>query len=131
MPRPRGARTADSRPTDGELEILQVMWQLNAPATTRDVHDEIVKSRDVTYKSVSTMIQLMEKRGLVGVTDSRRPKKYKPTYDNKKTFDVIVKDLATRLFGGSTKSLALHLLAGVKASPAEKANVKKALEQLE
>ena len=38
------------KPTESELEILQILWQKNV-ATVRDVHEELVKTKEAVKLS--------------------------------------------------------------------------------
>ena len=39
------------KPTESELEILQVLWANNA-ATVRTVHEELLKTKDAGYTKI-------------------------------------------------------------------------------
>ncbi|MGI8600601.1 MAG: BlaI/MecI/CopY family transcriptional regulator, partial [Chitinophagaceae bacterium] len=43
------------KPTESELEILQILWQRGI-ATVREVHEELAKVKDVGY---TTTLKLM------------------------------------------------------------------------
>jgi BlaI family penicillinase repressor len=49
------AKIKQPRPTDGELEILRVLWQRGA-STVRDVFDALSKSKPIGY---TTVLKLM------------------------------------------------------------------------
>ena len=52
------------RPTDGELEILTVLWS-RGPSTVRDVHEIIASRKPTQYTTVLKLMQIMAEKGLV------------------------------------------------------------------
>ena len=52
------------KPTESELEILQVLWQ-KGTASVREVHEELAKSKDVGYTTTLKLMQIMFEKGLV------------------------------------------------------------------
>jgi predicted transcriptional regulator len=57
---------SDPHPTEGELAILRVLWGLGAPATVREVHDELLRSKDTAYTTVRSQVA-----GLLGKAGCR------------------------------------------------------------
>ena len=49
------------KPTESELEILQILWQ-NSTATVRDVHEELAKTKDVGYTTTLKLMQIMHEK---------------------------------------------------------------------
>lgn len=124
------AKRSPAKPTDGELEILQILWKLQT-ATVRDVHDELVKSRRVAQTSVATMMQLMLKKGLLQIVDDRRPQKYAATVDSGATKSSLLAHLIKSVFQGSPRHMLMHLFTSKKMSPARRAKIEKLLEDMD
>ncbi|HEY0067236.1 MAG TPA: BlaI/MecI/CopY family transcriptional regulator, partial [Flavisolibacter sp.] len=59
------------KPTESELEILQILWQRDV-ATVRDVHEELAKIKDVGYTTTLKLMQIMHDKGLVKRDESMR-----------------------------------------------------------
>src|SRR6266508_4808902 len=59
-----GRKTSRPRPTDGELEILRVLWERGA-STVRQVHDTLEARRPAGYTTVLKLLQIMTEKGLV------------------------------------------------------------------
>ena len=57
-------------PTDGELEILRVLWQ-RGPSTVRDVHDRLGPRKGTAFNTTLKLLQIMYEKGLVTREDSR------------------------------------------------------------
>jgi predicted transcriptional regulator len=60
------------KPTESELEILQVLWRNNI-ATVREVHEELSKTKDVGYTTTLKLMQIMNEKGLVKRDESTVP----------------------------------------------------------
>ena len=58
------ARPASQHPTDGELEILRVLWE-RGPSSLGDVCAALRRERDVATTTVATMLRVMLDKGLV------------------------------------------------------------------
>ena len=50
------------RPTESELEILQVLWQ-KGKATVREVHEELSSTKDAGYTTTLKLMQIMNEKG--------------------------------------------------------------------
>ena len=49
-------------PTEAELEILRVLWDLG-PSTVREIHDRIAQVKPIGYTTVLKQMQVMHRRG--------------------------------------------------------------------
>ena len=63
------------RPTDTELEILRALWELG-PATVRQVHEALSRTRDTGYTTTLKLMQIMADKGLVTRNESARTHVY-------------------------------------------------------
>ena len=120
----------NTRPTEGELDILNVLWELG-PATVRQVHTELAKQRDVGYTTVLKLMQIMTDKGLLKRDESQRSHVYKVKQKQSSTQRQLVKDLMTRAFGGTPEKLVMQALASKKAKPEEIAEIRKMLDELD
>ncbi len=112
-------RHAKTTPTDAELELLKALWEIG-DCTVRDLHDRVVKDRDVSYASVSKLISLMIGKGLVTVVDGRRPQRIRAAADKESTLSKVVGEMRRVVFGGSMKEMLSYLLGSSdKAGVAE------------
>ncbi|MDB5339887.1 MAG: mecI 2 [Planctomycetaceae bacterium] len=103
------SRSPSKYPTELELEILKVMWQLG-PATVRQVRDALAPVRDLAYTSVMTMMTIMTDKGYLTRTKHGRSFVYRSVYREEKASRNMLQDVVDRLFGGSTKAVMQHLL---------------------
>ena len=118
------------RPTDGELEILAVLWQ-RGPSTVRDVHEAVARRKPTQYTTVLKLLQIMAEKRLVRRDERQRAHVYQAFHPREWTQRQLAGDLIQRAFGGSAKSLILGALSARKASPEELAEIRGLIEEYE
>jgi predicted transcriptional regulator len=118
------------RPTDGELEILTVLWSRGA-STVREVHDAISRRKPAQYTTVLKLLQIMAEKGLVRRDEKQRAHVYQPSRPREWTQRQLAGDLLQRAFNGSAKSLILGALSARVASKEELAELRKFLDEYE
>ena len=115
------------KPTDGELAILSVLWSLG-PSTVRQVHEELLRERDLGYTTVLKMLQVMTEKRLVVRDESERTHVYAPAQSQTQTQRTLVEDLLGRAFNGSALKLMVQALSASKTSPEELAEIRTLLD---
>lgn len=120
----------DGRPTDRELEILNVVWT-ETPCSVRDVWAALSKSRCIGYTSVLKIMQIMRAKGIIQRDATQRPQKYWATDSRHETVCRLVEDIVQRAFNGSMKSLLVHALKGRRIPLAELSAMRDLLENLD
>jgi predicted transcriptional regulator len=118
------------RPTDAELEILRVLWDLG-PSTVRDVHTTLERRREVGYTTVLKLMQIMAAKGLVERDETARAHVYKARVAQEQTQRQMVGHLLDRAFGGSAAKLMMQALSGRNASSEEIAQMRQMLADFE
>ena len=118
------------RPTDAELEILKVLWELGA-ATVREVHGAIQSRKPSQYTTTLRVMQIMTEKRLLIRDESDRAHIYKPTVGREVVQQEIVTSLIDRVFGGSAESLLVGLLSARPASKKELARMRQMLDEHE
>jgi len=124
------SRPAANRPTDGELAILNVLWE-RGPSTVRDVQEALRVHRETAYTTALKMLQIMTEKGLVTRDETRRTHVYFPASEQEDTQGHLARDLAERAFGGSAAQLAMRALSQEPASAEELAEIRELLDNLE
>jgi BlaI family transcriptional regulator, penicillinase repressor len=117
------------KPTESELEILQVLWQKKA-ATVREVHDELAKMRDIGYTTALKLLQIMYEKGLVTRDDSSKTHIYMPAVTREKTQKQLVGKMIHTLFSGSSTELVMQALGNQQTSKEELDEIQKMLDNL-
>ena len=97
------------KPTESELEILNILWQRDL-ATVREVHEELAKTKDVGYTTTLKLMQIMHEKGLVKRDESMRTHVYQPAVNREKTQKHLLNKMIDSLFGGSSTQLVLQAL---------------------
>jgi predicted transcriptional regulator len=100
----------DVRPTEGELAILQVLWDHGGPCTVREVHDALSRHKDTAYTTVLKMMTIMAEKGLVRRDESERSHRYIAMHPQVKVQSALLKDLMQRAFSGSALQLVQRAL---------------------
>lgn len=117
-------------PSDGELEILRVLWRIG-PATVREVHEHLPRNDEIGYNTVGKLLQIMLGKGLVSRDAAARAHVFQPLVTRDGTQRRLVDDLAGRAYGGSAAMLALHALKEGDLTEAEIAELRALLAELE
>jgi predicted transcriptional regulator len=118
------------RPTDAELAILRVLWQLG-PSTVRTVHEELSQEQSTGYTTVLKLMQIMTEKGLVERDESERAHVYRARATEQTTQRQLVSDLLDRAFAGNMSKLVVQALSAQKASHDEIAAIRALLDSLE
>src|ERR1700712_2524491 len=108
----------NNKPTEGELEILQVLWQKKS-ATVRDVHEELLKMKEAGYTTTLKLMQIMFEKGLVSRDASNKTHIYQPIVTKEKTQNLFLNKMIDSLFAGSSAQLVMQALGNHKTSKAE------------
>ncbi len=103
------ANTKYVKPTESELEILQILWTKGL-ATVREVHEELAKTKDAGYTTTLKLMQIMHEKGLVKRDDSMRTHVYQAAVNKEKTQKHLLSKMIDSLFGGSPTQLVIQAL---------------------
>ena len=109
------------RPTDVELQILEVFWE-HGPCTVREAHNRILESAErgeTSYSTTLKMIQVLHSKGFLDRDANVRPQVYHTTVSRESIQTNVVRDMATRLFGGAMTDLVQCALFSGKVSESE------------
>ena len=118
------------KPTDAELAILRVLWQRGA-STVREVWEQLNPKQGTGYTTVLKTMQIMFEKGLLTRDESDRSHVYQVACTKEQTQRQVVGHLLERLFSGSAPKLVMQALAAKKATPAELAEIRKLLDEME
>lgn len=117
------------KPTESELEILQVLWQKGL-ASVREVHEELLKTKEAGYTTTLKLMQIMNEKGLVKRDDSVKTHIYQPAVTKEKTQRHMLGKMINTLFGGSTTELVIQALGNHKATADELEEIQKLLTEM-
>lgn len=121
-----------AKPTDSELEILQVLWA-KGQASVREVFELINETREkeVGYTTVLKLMQLMTEKDLVKRDTSQRTHIYTAKVEEQTTQGHLLQRFIKQTFRGSTSSLVMQALGNHNASQSELDEIKALIDKIE
>ena len=122
------ARPASQHPTDGELEILRVLWD-RGPSSLGDVCAALRAEREVATTTVATMLRVMHDKKLVRRKQVGRGLQWTAAVSHTAAARSMVGKLIDGVFDGSAQRLVAHLVEGGELSADELAELRHILDQ--
>lgn len=104
------ANDADSKLlTETELELMTILWRLRE-GSVADVLAQLPVERTLAYTSVSTILRILEQKGVLNTRKEGRGHIYIPLL-NKSDYEAkTVKHVVDRVFDGAPTALVRQLL---------------------
>lgn len=112
------ARPASQHPTDGELEILRVLWE-SGVSSLGTICEALRRERDVATTTVATMLRVMLEKGLVRRKQATRGLQWSAAVTQSAAAKSMVGKLVDGVFDGSASRLAAHLVEAGQLSADE------------
>ena len=124
--------TIEIRPTESELEILQILWKKGA-STVREINDLLNENPDksIGYTTTLKIMQKIIKKGLLSRDESQRTHVYASEVREGKIQSALLDRFLNAAYKGSASKLALQLLGNHKTTPDELAEIKALIQKLE
>jgi BlaI family penicillinase repressor len=117
-------------PSKLEMQVLSVLWARGA-STVRDVMDVMPDGKTRAYTTILSVIQVMEKKGLVSHVNEGNAHVYQARVSRQQVTGPLLRGLVRQIFGGSTASALQHLLAEERVSREELDEIKQIIAQHE
>lgn len=130
------------KPTDSELEILQILWQQGA-STVRTVNDLLNEQRKsgqpaprnakeaIGYTTTLKMMQIMFEKGMVTRQEDGRTHLYSAAVQEGDTQSILLQEFVDNTFRGNAARLVMQALGNHEASADELDEIKALIAQLE
>ncbi|MDX5480459.1 MAG: BlaI/MecI/CopY family transcriptional regulator [Hymenobacteraceae bacterium] len=118
------------KPTESELEILQVLWQ-HGPSTVRFVHEELSKTKEAGYTTTLKLMQIMAEKGMLEADKSSRSHIYKPLLEEESTQRQLLDRFMDTAFRGSASKLVMQALGNRNTSKEDLDEIRSLLDKLE
>ena len=118
------------KPTDAELEILQVLWE-KGPSSVRAVNEQLSEKREVGYTTTLKLMQIMVEKGLLRRNTDSRTHIYEAEEEQTKTQHSLLENFVENVFSGSAMNLVMQALGQHKASPEEIDRIKELIRKME
>ena len=122
-------RRSSPYPTEAELEVLNVLWQLG-PSTVREVHETLQADRTTSLTTTLKLLQVMTEKGLTVRDQDARPHRYAPAASAEKTQAGLVDDLVQRAFSGSARQLVVRAVEEGNLSGEELGEIRKLIDEV-
>lgn len=124
-----------SKPTEAELEILQVLWK-KGPSTVREIHETINARKEASekptgYTTSLKIMQLMAEKGMLIRDTSKRTHVYQSAISESDTQSKLLDRFVETTFRGSAMKLVMQALGNHKASKDELNAIKDLIKNME
>jgi BlaI family transcriptional regulator, penicillinase repressor len=118
------------RPTDSELEILQLLWQ-KGPSTVRGINEVLNLRREVGYTTTLKLLQIMYEKGIVTRIEDGRTHIYTAAIAEGDTQSLLLQEFMDNTYRGSAARLVMQALGNHEASSEELDAIKALIAQIE
>ena len=117
------------RLTDVELELMTILWQLGE-GSVAEVMGALSPGRDLAYTSVSTILRILESKGVLSTRKEGRGHIYVPLLEKAAYEASTVRDVVDRVFAGAPLALIRQLIDNVALTDDQVREIKKLLNGL-
>jgi predicted transcriptional regulator len=97
-----------------ELQIMQVLWT-GGPATVAAVQEQL--GSDLAYTTVQTMLNVLLRKKKVRRAPAGRAFTYEAAVSREGATGAAIKDLVSRMFGGSGEAMLMALIDTQQVTP--------------
>lgn len=120
------ARPSSTHPTDGELELLQVLWQAG-PCSLGQICSALRLRRPIATTTVATILKTMLGKKLVVRTKTPQGYLWSAKTTRQDAASGLVRKLVDLVFDGSAQRLVAHLLESDQLSEQEREELRRSI----
>ncbi len=110
--------------TDAEYEVMRLLWDADGSMTVSGVCERL-SGREWTPSTVSTLLQRLSKKGIIGFTKHGKTNCYYPIMKRSEYSINETKSFLSKLYGGSVKRMVASLYENEEISEDEVDELKK------
>ncbi len=121
------ARPPSTPPTDGELEILQVLWQAG-PCSLGQICKTLRQRRAVATTTVATMLKVMLEKKLVQRRHGKQSYLWSAKTTQQSAASGMVRKLVNLVFDGSAQRLVAHLVESGQLTDEERETIRRMMK---
>ena len=114
--------------TEVELEMMNILWAKGS-ATVNDVQRALSPERKLAYTSISTMLRILEQKGILASRKEGRGHVYFPKLEKHEYETRSLHHLVNNVFAGAPAQLVQRLLEVESLSEKELSDIKKILNE--
>lgn len=118
------------KPTEKELEILQVLWE-KGPLSVKEVHQILGGDLKNGYTTVLKFLQIMFEKEIVSRQKNGKQHLYQAIATKDNTKQQMIDKIINTVFEGSASQLILSALGNNKSSKEELKEIRRYIDQLE
>lgn len=114
--------------TEVELELMNILWKV-AEGSVNDVLAHLRKGRELAYTSVSTILRILEQKGVVGSRKAGRGHVYFPLLAKEQYEAITLQHVVRKVFDGAPTSLVRRLVEAGDLSEEELKSIRALLNE--
>jgi predicted transcriptional regulator len=114
------------QPSELETQVLGVLWE-RGPSTVRQVLEHLPDGRERAYTTVLTVLQGMDRKGLVTRTQDGAAHVFHPAVSREDVVGPLMRRLLQNIFGGAPSRAVQALLDTAEVSPEEIKQIRKVI----
>jgi predicted transcriptional regulator len=111
-----------------QSEVMEIIWR-QEESTVAQLVDAIGKQRPVTYTTVLSAVQKLERKGWLKHRSAGRAYIYSPTRNREEVGGRTLRELLRTAFGGNPRLLLASLLEDSRLSDEDLTELKKLIEK--
>lgn len=119
-----------TRPSELELEVLSLLWD-RGPLTVREILETLPDRKARAYTSVLSVMQVMEKKGLVGRSREGVTDRWRAAVRRQKVMGPFLQKIVSHLFAGRPSAVLQQLLDANPVSREEMESLKRLIQEHE
>jgi len=117
--------------TPVEWEIMEAIWSIQGSPSIRDVLEYAYPNGEKAYTSVQTIMNILEKKGLLKKKKIGLVYFYKPLITRKNVIKHEISNFTSRIFNGSVTALTNFIVNHEDISLEELSEIKKLIDKKE
>jgi predicted transcriptional regulator len=121
-------KAAEKMLTEAELELMQILWK-QGESSVADVLGAIPETPKPAYTTVSTLLRILEQKGVVRTRKEGRGHLYIPILTREEYEAKAVRQVVNRVFEGTPVALVKQLLNTVDLDPQELDEIRALLDK--
>ena len=97
---------------DSELELMNIIWEIEAPCTRSDIEKHLTCGRELAPSTIITFLTRLTNKGFLQVSHMGRTNYYSPLVSRNEYLAKENRSFIDRLYGGSISAFAVSLTSG-------------------
>ena len=114
--------------TEAELELMTILWRIGQ-GSVNEVMAELPEDRKLAYTSVSTILRILEQKGVLAARKEGRGHTYVPKISKAEYETSTINKVVTQVFDGAPVALVKQLLDTTKLSESDLKEIQKLLNE--